>query len=93
MPIQFVVNFRDIGVLFERPGGIYAAMDTGFTTTGLRVPFSSYFNQSGEESDDLTWQDLVEGNASFSGDSVAFVTDSAARRTLLLPSRIHADLS
>lgn len=93
LPIQFVVNFRDIGVLFERPGGIYAAMDTGFTTTGLRVPFSSYFNQSGEESDDLTWQDLVEGNASFSGDSVAFVTDSAARRTLLLPSRIHADLS
>ena len=50
LPVQFVVNFRDIGVLFERLGGIYAAMDTGFTTTGLRVPFTSYFNQTGEES-------------------------------------------
>ena len=93
LPVQFVVNFRDIGVLFERPGGIYAAMDTGFTTTGLRVPFTSYFNQTGQVSDDLTWQDIVEGNDVMSGDSIVFVTDSAARRTLLLPARIHADLS
>lgn len=93
LPVQFVVNFRDIGVLFERPGGIYAAMDTGFTTTGLRVPFTSYFNQTGQVSDDLTWQDIVEGNDVISGDSIVFVTDSAARRTLLLPARIHADLS
>ena len=93
LPVQFVVNFRDIGVLFERPGGLYAAVDTGFTTTGLRVPFTSYFNQTGEEIDDLTWQDIAEGNAEISGDSIAFLTDSAARRTLLLPSRIHADLS
>ena len=85
LPVQFVVNFRDIGVLFERPGGLYAAMDTGFTTTGLRVPFTSYFNQTGEEIDDLTWQDIVDGNAEISGDSIAFLTDSAARRTLLLP--------
>ena len=62
LPVQFVVNFRDIGVLFERPGGLYAAMDTGFITTGLRVPFTSYFNQTGEEIDDLTWQDIVDGN-------------------------------
>ena len=93
LPVQFVVNFRDIGVLFERLGGIYAAMDTGFTTTGLRVPFTSYFNQTGQVSDDLTWQDIVEGNDVISGDSIVFVTDSAARRTLLLPARIHADLS
>ena len=72
LPVQFVVNFRDIGVLFERPGGLYAAMDTGFTTTGLRVPFTSYFNQTGEEIDDLTWQDIVDGNAEISGDSIAF---------------------
>lgn len=93
LPVQFVVNFRDIGVLFERPGGLYAAVDTGFTTTGLRIPFTSYFNEAGEEADDLTWQDIVEGNSDISEDSLVFVTDSAARRTLLLPSRIHADLS
>ena len=93
LPVQFVVNFQDVGVLFERPGGMYGFVDTGFVTTGLRVPFSSYFNQSGEEMDDLTWQDVVEGNTGISGDSLVFVTDSASRRTLLLPSRIDAELN
>ena len=83
LPVQFVVNFRDIGVLFERPGASMPQWTPG-SPPRLRVPFTSYFNQTGEEIDDLTWQDIVDGNAEISVDSIAFLTDSGWR-TLLLP--------
>ena len=71
-PVQFLVNFQDVGVMWERGGGLIAAIDTGFATTGLAVPFTSYFNgRWDEEIDDLTWQDIVDGNAGIEADSIA----------------------
>ena len=92
-PIQFLVDFQDVGVMWERTGGLIAAVDTGFATTGLAVPFSAYFTQGSNESDELTWQDIADGETGISADSLYFVSDSALGRMLMLPSKLNAKLT
>ena len=41
--------------------GLIAAVDTGFATTGLAVPFTQYFTEGESGSEGLTWQDVVDG--------------------------------
>ncbi|MGB1480121.1 MAG: hypothetical protein ACPG66_01980 [Flavobacteriales bacterium] len=93
-PLQFLVDFQDVGVMWEPAGGLVAAVDTGFVTSGLRVPFSSYFTEGSSDNEDgITWQDIVDGTTGIDPDSLYFVSDSALGRMLMLPTKIHAQLS
>ena len=91
-PIQFLVDFQDVGVMWERGGGLIAALDTGFATTGPSVPFSQYFTEGSGTSDGLTWQDVADGTTGIEPDSLYFVSDSAFGRMLMLPTKIQANL-
>lgn len=91
-PIQFFVDFQDVGVMWERGGGLIAAVDTGFATTGLSVPFTQYFTEGLGASEGLTWQDVVDGTTGIEPDSLYFVSDSAFGRMLMLPTKIQANL-
>ena len=90
-PIQFFVDFQDVGVMWERGGGLIAAVDTGFATTGLSVPFTQYFTEGEGTSEGLTWQDVVDGTTGIEPDSLYFVSDSALGRMLMLPTKIQAN--
>ena len=92
-PIQFLVDFQDVGVMWERGGGLIAALDTGFATTGLSVPFTQYFSEGSGMSEGLTWQDVVDGTTGIEPDSLYFVSDSAFGRMLMLPTKIQANLT
>ena len=92
-PLQFLVDFQDVGVMWERGGGLIAAVDTGFSTTGLAVPFSSYFTEGTGDDEGLTWQDVIDGTTGIEPDSLYFMSDSALGRMLMLPTKIHAQLS
>lgn len=91
-PIQFLVDFQDVGVMWERGGGLIAAVDTGFATTGLAVPFTQYFTEGSGTFNGLTWQDVADGTTGIEPDSLYFVSDSAFGRMLMLPTKIQANL-
>lgn len=92
-PLQFLVDFQDVGVMWERAGGLVAALDTGFSTTGLAVPFGAYFTEGEPQDLGLTWQDVVDGTTGIDADSLYFFSDSAYDRLLMLPTKIHAQLN
>ena len=92
-PLQFLVDFQDVGVMWERGGGLIAAVDTGFATTGLAVPFTQYFTEGESGSEGLTWQDVVDGTTGIEPDSLYFVSDSSLGRMLMLPTKIQAQLT
>ena len=92
-PIQFLVDFQDVGIMWERSGGLVALADTGFSTTGLAVPFTDLIGQEGDMDMGLTWQDVVDGNTGIDPDSLYFFSDSAIGRMQMLPTRIQAQLS
>lgn len=92
-PLQFLVDFQDVGVMWEPAGGLIAALDTGFSTTGLAVPFSDYFTESASQEEGLTWSDVVAGSTGIDPDSLYFFSDSALGRMLMLPTKIHAQLT
>ena len=92
-PLQFLVDFQDVGVMWERSGGLVASLDTGFATTGLAVPFSQYFTEGSVNSDALTWQDVVDGTSGIQPDSLYFTSDSAHGRMLMLPTKVQASLT
>ena len=90
-PLQFLVDFQDVGVMWERGGGVIAAVDTGFATTGLAVPFSQYFSEGAVTEEGLTWQDVVDGTTGIAADSLYLLSDSAAGRVLMLPTKIQGN--
>ena len=92
-PLQFLVDFQDVGVMWERGGGVIAAVDTGFATTGLAVPFSQYFSEGAVTEEGLTWQDVVDGTTGIAPDSLYLLSDSAAGRVLMLPTKIQGQLT
>jgi hypothetical protein len=92
-PIQFLVDFQDVGIMWERSGGLVALADTGFRTTGLAVPFTEWIGQDGGMDMGLTWQDVVDGDTGIDPDSLYFFSDSAIGRMQMLPTRIQAQLS
>ena len=92
-PLQFLVDFQDVGVMWEPGGGLIAAVDTGFATTGLAVPFSAYFTEGESQDEGLTWQDIADGTTGIEPDSLYFFSDSAFGRMVMLPTKIHAQLS
>ncbi len=80
-PLQFRVDFRDIGVFWEPAGGMLAVVDTGFSTTGLPAFGTGW-----------AWEGLLEDGVPTSVDELVFSTDSALGRLLMLPSQISATL-
>lgn len=92
-PLQFHVDFRDIGILFEPAGGMVAFVDTGISTTGLSVPLTSYIDDGLDNEQGLTWQNIVDGNTGYQLDSILLVSDSASSRMMMLPSRVQASLT
>ena len=92
-PLQFFVDFQDVGILWERSGGVAAGVDTGFVTTGLAVPLQSYFNEDALSDGTLTWQDVVEGTTGIEPDSLYDFTEEAGASPALLPTKIQVRLS
>ena len=92
-PIQFLVDSQDVGISGSGSGGLVALADTGFSTTGLAVPFTDLIGQEGDMDMGLTWQDVVDGNTGIDPDSLYFFSDSAIGRMQMLPTRIQAQLS
>lgn len=91
-PLQFQVDFKDVGIMWEPAGGVIGAIDTGFATTGLSVPLAAYFNEE-YESEQITLEDLVNGETGLAVDSILLVSDSALGRMLMLPTQIKAQLT
>lgn len=81
LPIQFRLDFQDVGVMWEPAGGLIAAVDTGFSTTGLPIL-----------GDGWSWENVVDGNVDVDVDDLYFFSDSAAGQMVMLPSKVKASL-
>jgi len=92
-PLQLLIDFQDVGVMWEREGGLIVAIDTGFVTTGLAIPLSNIFSQGEDQDEGLTWQDIADGTSGIEPDSLYFLSDHAQGRMLMLPTRINANLT
>ena len=79
--------------MWEREGGLIAAIDTGFVTTGLAIPLSNIFSQGEAQDEGLTWQDIADGTSGIEPDSLYYLSDQAQGRMLMLPTKINANLT
>ena len=80
-PLHFRVDFQDVGVLWEPPGGLLAVVDTGFATTGLPALGEGW-----------TWETLLNDGVPTSPEELVLSTDCALGRLLMLPASVNAHL-
>ena len=81
LPIQFRIDFQDVGVLWEPEGGLLATIDTGFSTTGLPVLGEGW-----------SWENVVDGDVELDPEDLVYVSDTAFGRMVMLPSKVKATL-
>ncbi len=81
LPIQFKLDFQDVGVMWEPVGGLIATVDTGFSTTGLPVL-----------GDGWSWENVVDGDVDLDVNDLYYFSDTAAGQMVMLPSKVKVSL-